>query len=116
MTRGSGASFDSAGNSVMVFDHGNIEPLTQPASPVHTCSASLKDWFSVVPPGHQSSFTGRAGVPPAELPLCGDASSFAYRDAHNVLDNGDNLYLDFPNGETEVQFRHVGEDVDSKCM
>ncbi|XP_059440688.1 helicase-like transcription factor CHR28 isoform X6 [Corylus avellana] len=114
MTGGSGASFDSAGNSVMVFDRGNIEPLTQPASPVHTGSASFKDWFSVVPPGHQSSFTGRAGVPPAEIPLCSAASSFADRDAHNVLDRGDNLYLDFPKGETEVQFRHVGDDVDSK--
>ncbi|XP_062161396.1 helicase-like transcription factor CHR28 isoform X3 [Alnus glutinosa] len=111
VTWGSSASFDSAGNSVMVFDCGNIEPLTQTASPVRACSASFKDWFSVVP-GHESSFTGRAGVPPAEIPTC--SSGFADIDAHNVLYNGDSLYPDFPKGETEVQFRHVGEDVDSK--
>jgi hypothetical protein len=113
VTWGSSASFDSAGNSVMVFDCGNIEPLTQTASPVRACSASFKDWFSVVP-GHESSFTGRAGVPPAEIPTC--SSDFADIDAHNVLYNEDSLYPDFPKGETEVQFRHVGEDVDSKCM
>lgn len=113
VTGGSGASFDSAGNSVRVFDSGNVEPLTQMASPVRTGSASFKDWFSVLP-GHESSFTGRAGVPPAETPMC--SSSFADIYAVNGLYNGDNLYPDFPKGETEVQFRHVGEDVDSKCM
>lgn len=110
-TGGSAASFDSAENSAMAPDYGNMEPPTQTGSPVHACSASLKDWNL-----QESSFTGRAGVSLIEIPTFSTASSFADRDAHNVSDCVDNLYVDFPNGETEEQCRHVGEDVDSKCM
>ncbi|XP_030967710.1 helicase-like transcription factor CHR28 isoform X2 [Quercus lobata] len=112
-TGGSAASFDSAENSAMAPDYGNMEPPTQTGSPVHACSASLKDWNLQVS-GHESSFTGRAGVSPIEIPTFSTASSFADRDAHNVSDCVDNLYVDFPNSETEEQCRHVGEDVDSK--
>jgi hypothetical protein len=114
-TGGSAGSFNSAGNSVMAFDFGNMEPPTHTGSPVHACSASLKEWVPGVP-GHESTFTGRAGVSPIEIPTFSTASSFANRDLHNVSDRGDNVYLDFLTSETEVQCRHVGEDVDFKCM
>ncbi|KAK9267856.1 hypothetical protein L1049_010293 [Liquidambar formosana] len=121
-TWGSDVLFESAGN----FDYGKLELSAQISSPVNSCSASLKDWMSLVP-GHDT-WTERVGVPKNdppysridstetqyEIPKSSTVFSFPAGDTNPGLDFMCNLDLNHVAEEPEIQFRHVGGDIDSK--
>ncbi|PON71009.1 Cdk-activating kinase assembly factor [Parasponia andersonii] len=93
----------SSGSIGSTLYHGLIIDNRVQGSPVNTCSASIKDWFSLVP-GNGTCFTERAGF---SAPTCSTTSSFAQRDANSVPDFGENFDVNTSQGETAVHFRNT---------
>ncbi|KAL1210785.1 Helicase-like transcription factor CHR28 [Cardamine amara subsp. amara] len=90
------ASQPGTGVSGSFDDHVKIDPGMSP-SPAHTCSASLKDWFSLSQ-GEQPVET--CGVSQSEMTSCSISSSFSDHDG-NVAFNPVNYDVDTVSNQDE---------------
>ncbi|XP_010473315.1 PREDICTED: helicase-like transcription factor CHR28 isoform X1 [Camelina sativa] len=98
-----GASQPGTGVSGSFDEHMKMEPVLSP-SPAHTCSASLKDWFSLSQ-GEQPVET--CGVSQSEMTSCSISSSFS--------DHDGNVAFNPVNCDVDTVSKLDDKIIDSKC-
>lgn len=80
-------------------------------SPMNAHSASLKEWFPLVP-GTGTYFTERN----FSLPTSSTTSSLAQRDPNYNPDFGENFDVNTSQGETDIQFMNTVAEIHPQCM
>ncbi|ESQ29335.1 hypothetical protein EUTSA_v10023220mg [Eutrema salsugineum] len=104
------ASHLGTGVSGSFDEHVKVDPALSP-SPAHTCSASLKDWFSL---SQEEQPVETCGVAQSEMTSCSISSSSVDRYNTSFSDHGGNVAFNPVNSDAETVSKQADKIIDSK--